>query len=340
VAIAVGAVGYLSVFFPALVAPLLGLGALQAVMWATTAANLAGPRLVASLSGVLLVLGLAPIVAAIALGFAHFDPALFKASWNISGKPAHTVLPALLAPIFWAFLGLESANVAAAVVDHPRRNLPIAALGGVALASAVYMAALAAMFGVLPARTLAASPAPFAAVIASLAGPAAGALVAACALLKTSGTLAGFILVTAESGRAGAASGFLPRALSVVDPDRPPVRDTLVVAVLMSLTAFATLSPTLGEQFNRLTTISVVFYMAVYALCALALVVAAKDFAGTGPRWIARVVGVLALAVSVTVMAASDKAITLPAFVLLGAAIPIWLATRLYARVRPQPVTP
>src|SRR5205823_1700781 len=84
-----------------------------------------------------------------------------------------------------------------------------AAFGGVALASVVYIAANVAVLGVLPAAQLAASTAPFADVVARLAGWGAGAVVAVCATLKASGTLAGWILVTAESGRAGAASGFL-----------------------------------------------------------------------------------------------------------------------------------
>lgn len=337
VAVGLAAVGYMAVFVPGLAAPLVGLAAAVGLTWALAVANLAGPRLTASLSGATLVIGLIPILAATALGFAHFDAHLFAASWNVTGKPASAIIPGVLTPVMWAFLGLESANVAAAVVDNPRRNLPIAALGGVALAAVVYIAANVAALGVLPAAVLAKSTAPFADVVAREAGWGAGALVAVCATLKASGTLAGWILVTAESGRAGAAAGFLPRALSEVDPSRLPVRDILLVAALMTLAALVSLSPTLGGQFNALSNVAVVFFLAMYALCALALIRFSGAIEGRRARWTARGVAAVAIAFCVTAMATSDKALTLPAFAMLAAAAPAWLAIRLFARLRPAP---
>jgi arginine:agmatine antiporter len=333
IAVALAAVGYLTVFFPGLAVPLVGLLAAIGITWATALASVAGPRLTASLSGMTLVVGLIPIAVATTLGLAHFDASLFAASWNVSGKPASQVIPASLTPIMWAFLGLESANVAAAVVDNPRRNIPVAALGGVALASVVYIAANVAALGVLPARTLAASTAPFADMVTHLAGWGAGAVVAVCAALKACGTLAGFILVTAESGRAGAASGFLPRQLSEIDPARRPVRDVLLVAMLMSLVTLASLSPTLGKQFNTLSNIAVVFFLAVYTLCAMALITATFAIVDPRTRWAARVIAGLALVFCVATMISSDQSVTRPAFILMAISLPLWGLIRLRQRM-------
>jgi len=332
VAVALAAVGYLTVFVAGLKAPLAGLAATIAVIWIMAGACIAGPRITARLCGMTLLIGLTPIVLATTLGFLHFDAALFKASWNVTGKPDGQVVLSSLTPIMWAFLGLESASVAAAVVDNPRRNLPIAALGGVALASVVYIAANVAALGVLPAAELARSTAPFADVVGKLAGWGAGAVVAVCAMAKACGTLAGFTLVTAESGRAGAASGYLPRAVSEVDPDRRPVRDVLLIVVLMTLVALASLSPTLGAQFNTLSNIAVILFLAVYVLCALALIRFSGGLTNPTQRWAARVVAVLALGFCLLTMATSDKTITLPAFLVLGVTVPVWLAIRLAAR--------
>src|SRR5438128_2018187 len=81
VAVALAAVGYMAVFFHGLAVPLTGLIGAIALTWVLAGANLIGPRLTAGFSGMTLVIGLIPIAAAIALGFAHFDPALFAASW-------------------------------------------------------------------------------------------------------------------------------------------------------------------------------------------------------------------------------------------------------------------
>lgn len=280
VAIAIAAVGYLAVFLPQLIGPWPTALAAIGLVWLMALANLRGPRLVAWLSGSTLLIGLIPIVAAIVFGFAAFDPAVFLGSWNVSGKPLAQVIPGSLVLIFWAYLGLESATIAARAIDNPKRNLPIAAVGGVALASVIYAAATAAVMGVIPAEDLARSTAPFADVVGRLVGPLAGALVAACALIKTLGTLGGWILVAAEAGRCGGASGYLPSALVAEDPAaRLPVRGVLLTAVLMSLTSLATLSPTLTAQFNALINVAVLANMAVYLLCALALI----RFASTLP---------------------------------------------------------
>ncbi len=285
VAIAIAAVGYLAVFLPQMIGPWPSALAAIALIWLLALANLRGPRLVAWLSGSTLLIGLVPIAAAIVFGFAAFDPAVFAASWNVSGRPLVQVVPGSLVLIFWAYLGLESATVAARAIDNPRRNLPIAAVGGVALASLIYATATAAVMGVIPAAELAGSTAPFADVVARLVGPLAGALVAACALVKTLGTLGGWILVAAEAGRCGGASGYLPRALVAEQPDtRLPVRGVLLTAVLMSLTSLATVSPTLTAQFNALINVAVLANMAVYLLCALALVRFSRDLAPRARR--------------------------------------------------------
>lgn len=295
VAIAIAAVGYLAVFLPGLIGPWPTALAAIAVVWLMSFVNLRGPRLVAWLSGSTLLIGLVPIAAAIGFGFAAFDPAVFLGSWNVSGKPLPQVIPGSLVLIFWAYLGLESATIAAKALDNPKRNLPIAAVGGVALASVVYAAATAAVMGVIPAVELARSTAPFADVVSRLVGPLAGGLVAACALAKTLGTLGGWILVTAEAARSGAASGYLPKAL-VAESARLPVRGVLLTGMLMSIVALVTLSPTLTRQFNALINVAVLANMAMYFLCSLALLRFADALERPASRLMARALAVLAAA--------------------------------------------
>ena len=334
VAIALAVVGYLGFFLPAAAAPPGIFIATLAVIWLITGANLFGARLVGRAGSVGLVVGLLPVALAIGLGLAAFDPALFAASWNPGGKPMSQAIPASVVLIFWAFLGLESANIAAAVVENPRRNLPIAALGGTALAAIVYALATVALMGAIPADTLARSTAPFADAVARLTGPVAGAIVAACAMVKAAATLAGWILVMAETSRSGAAAGYLPSRLSTVDPNRIPTRDILLSAVITSAVAAATLSPTLGRQFNALINASVVLSMAVYALCALALWRFAGAIASRSWRRGVRLAAVLGVAFSVWVIAVSGLATAALALAILAAAPPLWLLSR---RLRSRP---
>ena len=84
-----------------------------------------------------------------------------------------------------------------------------------------------------------------------------------------------------------------------------PVRDILLVGVLMSLAALATLSPTLTTQFNALINASVLMILAVYILCALALARFASAIGRPGRRWAVRAVGVAAAAFCVWMILAS-----------------------------------
>jgi arginine:agmatine antiporter len=333
-AIALAITGYLSFFIPVLKEPLAGVWTTIGFIWLMTLANVVGAKTVARLGGMTLLIGLAPIVVATVLGLLAFDADTFAAGWNVTGKPLPQTVGASLAPIFWAFLGLESASMAAAVVRDPERNVPRAALGGVVLAAVVYMGASVALMGAIPAATLAQSSAPFADAIATLAGPTAAAIIAVCAMLKAAGTLGGWILVTAEATRSGAAAGFLPRSLSSGDPARAPVRDLLVTGLLMSVVIASSMSPTLGKQFGVLINIAVNLSMAMYALCALALVSFARQIADPGKRLAARAMAVGGAAFSVWVVAASDPTMLAPSLWAFAATVPLYGLVVLGRRLR------
>ncbi|MFA7261980.1 MAG: amino acid permease [Caulobacter sp.] len=323
-AIALAVTGYLTFFFPVLSDPLVSVWTTIGVIWLMTLANVIGARTVARLGGMTLVIGLAPIVVATVLGLLAFDPATFAAGWNVTGKPLTQAVGGSLAPIFWAFLGLESATVAAAVVRDPRRNVARAALGGVGLAAVIYIAASVALLGAIPAATLAASPAPFADAIRILAGPTVASVIAVCALLKAAGTMGGWLLLTAESARSGAASGFLPRVLSARDPSRAPIRDLILSAGLMSLVIASSMSPTLGKQFGVLINIAVNLSMAMYALCALSLIRFAGVIEDPGRRLAARAMAVGGAAFAAWVVAASDPAMLAPSLWAFAATVPLY----------------
>ncbi len=331
-AIAVAAVGYLGFFFPALHGPTPSLIATIAAVWLLSLANMVGPRLVARIGGATLILGLAPILLATGVGLYAFDTQVFQASWNVSGKPDGVAWSTAVTPVFWAYLGLESANVAARVIDNPRRNLPIAAVGGVLLSAVIYMAASTAVMGLLPAKALAASTAPFADAIRQVAGPLAAAIVAFCAFSKATGTLGGWILLTAETGRCGAAAGYLPRFASGTHETPRPTRDVIVAAILMTLATLASASPTLGAQFAILINVSVMLSMILYLLCAASLLRLATGFERPASRWGARIAALGGGAFCVWVMATADAGLRLPTLAAVAASLVLWALSRVAGR--------
>ena len=284
VGISIAAVGYLAVFVPELRETWPGAWCNVALLWVMTLLAMFGPRLMAQLGGLALLIGLVPIVAAIGLGLLAFDPAIFIASWNPSGKPLLSSLPASLVLIFWAFIGVECAGVIAQRVRDPARDVGRASLAGVALAAVVYVAAVVAVFGILPAGELAVSTSPFADLAGHLIGPTAVAIIAACAIVKASGTVGGWIIIQAETARSAARKGYLPRVFGT--GLITPKRNLIVHGVLMSLIALATAQPTLGGQFAILVSVTTVLILVVYILCCAALIVLTRS---TGLRIVALV---------------------------------------------------
>ncbi|MBL8199881.1 MAG: amino acid permease [Chromatiales bacterium] len=321
VAIAVAGTGYLSIFFPALKGNLPSMACTLAIIWLMTLINFRGARRVTDFEGATLLIGLLPVLGVAVLGWFAFDPVVFQESWNVTGRPDAQVVPATFALIFWAFVGLESASVAAAIVRNPARDVPVATLGGVALAAFVYLGASVAISGLLPAATLAQSSAPFADAAGRWIGAGAAALVAACAVLKAIGTLSGWILVTAEVARSGADSGVFPR-LFREGLDGPPRRNLLIVAGLMSLiVVLSSLAPTLAAQFTILINLATLLYLVIYAYCCAAL------WRSTG-NWGIRLVAVLAAGFCAWAISASDGQQLVYLAVLCALGVPLYLGLR------------
>ena len=321
-AIAVAVVGYLAFFFPILATPLATTLGVVGAMWLLTLVNILGPKIIGRLHGASLAVGLLPIVAATVLGFLYFDAEMFRASWNVSGKAEVPAISASIVAIFWAFLGLETASVCGRAVRDPAKNVPLATFGGVALAAVIYIAAGAAVFGALPAATLAGSTAPFADVVAKFLGGALGGLIAACAVFKASGTLGGWIMVTAQTTQAGVEEGYLPQILSKPGEGETPVRELLIIGGLMTALAFGTMQPTLAKQFGVLINVTTNLTLAVYVLCCVALF----RFAGELGRLanLARAAAVFGGAFAVWTIAVGDPEMLKVQGWILLVSLPIW----------------
>ena len=325
IAIAVAAIGYLASFLPALSQPLAAACASAGIIWLLTAVNILGPRLVCQVESLAIVIGLVPILLVASAGWWYFDGKLFMAGWNVQHEPPIEVIPQSLVLLFWAFTGLESASVATAVVENPRRNVAIATFGGVLIAALVYVASCTVLMGIIPAAELARSNAPFAAAVQVMLGPLAAGMIALAALIKATGTLGGWILLTAQTGKAGADRGQFPQVFGRVDRHGVPVPSLLIMAALMSAVVFATMSPTLGEQFGELIEVSVIFCLMLYVYACIAVLLY--------PRWIAsatslaryRPTAALALLFCLVVIGYAEPKLLLLTAAMLLLTVPVYL---------------
>ena len=317
VAIAVAATGYLGYFWPVLKDPVAATFCNLAIIWLATIAYIIGARTASGLAAAALAIGLAPIVIAVAAGIAAFDPQTFAASWSPSGTSLAQSVPASLAIIFWAFLGVESAAALSVRVKHPARDVGRASVAGVLLATLVYIAATVAVFGVIPAAELAQSSSPYADLAAHVFGASIAGIVAVCAIVKTIGTVGGWVMLGGETARSAARQGYLPSGFGM--GERTPIANPLLGGAFMTIVAIISGQPTLGGQFGMLVGVTAVLSLVVYAICSAALFRMAR-------RSRARIVAVAGFLFASAAVAAAAPGYILPTvgfFVVTSAA---WLA--------------
>ena len=277
IAIAVAAVGYLAELVPGISGPPASVFATAAVIWLLTFANILGPRVVGALETWTMALALIPIMAIALLGWFWFDSETFLAGWNVTGESDMHAVSRAASMALWAYMGIESAAVSAGVIENPKRNVPLATLIGLGLAAVVYMLSSTVIMGILPNEELRTSHAPFAEAARLALGTTGAIIISVCAVLKSMGSLGGWMLLVGQSAKAAADDGMFPRAFARLNGNGVPGRGLIIVAVLMTAVLFATMSPTLAGQFNNLVNLAVILIIVPYIYSAVAVVKVVHD---------------------------------------------------------------
>jgi arginine:agmatine antiporter len=327
VAVAVAVAGAVAYLAPGLAGGGSRLLVALASIWLGVAVCWIGPRAVARIEGLTLLIGLLPVLIAATLGWFAFHPSIFIASWNPQGLSGPSAVGASALTAFWAFLGVECAAAAAGVVRDPARNVPRATLLGVVAVAALYISACTVVMGILPATALAKSSAPFAEAGQARLGLGLGAVMAVGILLRAQGCLTGWTLVTSETSRTGADAGVFPRLFRTRPGERASAINLLTTGGLMSLVAVATASPTLGQQFSLLADISVLLSLYAYVLAGGSLIRISGGLT-QGRRFAARLTAICAIGCCVALIASGKP------FELAFCLVPIAGAGLLYLWLR------
>jgi amino acid transporter len=266
VAIAVSGIGYLSYFFPVLKDPVIGTISAIAAIWFFTFLNYPGAGFIGRMQRVVSLGMIIPVGGMAVLGWFFFHPGYFGASWNVSGKSGADAIMAASSLTLWAFMGLETACVAAGVAENPQRNVPLATMMGTLCAAAIYIASTVAIMGVVPGKELAASAAPFSTAAQYMFGNWAGSFVSICAVVACLGSLNGWILTTGQVSKAAADDGLFPKIFSGTNRFGTPFKGMLLTGVLMTGIGFLTMSPNLAQQFQIITLLCIFTNLVPYIL--------------------------------------------------------------------------
>ena len=272
IAIAVAAIGYLAELVPGITHPPGSVLATAALIWLLTFANILGPRIVGALETWTMALALLPILAIAIFGWIWFSSDTFLAGWNVSGQSDLHAISRAASMALWAYMGIESAAVSAGVIENPSRNVPLATLIGLGLAAVVYVLSSSVIMGIVPNEELRTAHAPFAEAARLVIGSAGAIVIAVCAVLKSVGSLGGWMLLVGQSAKAAADDGMFPRVFAKLNRHGVPGVGLIIVGVLMTVVLFATMSPTIAGQFSRIIDLAVILIVIPYIYSAVAVV--------------------------------------------------------------------
>ena len=329
IAMAVVGIGYLAFFFPFLRDPFMAAMGAIAVIWLFTFINILGPSIVTKVQSYTTSLVFVPIFGVALFGWFWFDGSLYMSAWNVSGLDPVGAVQGTLNVTLWAFIGVETAAVVAGVVENPKKNVPIATMGGVSIAALAYVLSSTAIMGMIPNAELQTSSAPFADAVALAVGPIGGAIVSFCAAAGCLGSLGGWTLVVGQTAKAAADDGLFPAIFSRVNAAGTPALGLVIVAAMMSGIVLFTISPTAAEQFGMIASISVIMTLLPYIYTCAALRELGPPHFGK-LAWMWRAIIIIAVVYASWAVVGSDATQVLWTFVL------VLLTTLFFARSHPR----
>jgi putrescine:ornithine antiporter len=274
VAIAISAVGYLASFMPWLAStPLATCIGVIALIWLTTVANFGGPKVTGRIGSVTVWGVIIPVAGLSIIGWFWFSRATFAEAWNPQGLSLLEGMGSSIALTLWAFLGMESAAQNSAAVENPKRNVPLACLLGTLGAATIYILSTTVIQGIVPNAELANSTGPFGLAYAKMFNPTIGSIIMALAIMACLGSLLGWQFTISQTGKSAAEDRMFPAFFAKVSENGAPIAGMIVMAIVQSLMALSTISPTLSEQFSALVNLAVVTNVIPYIIALSALIV-------------------------------------------------------------------
>jgi basic amino acid/polyamine antiporter, APA family len=141
--------------------------------------------------------------------------------------------------IFFAYIGFDAISTSGEETKNPQRDLPIAILSSLGIATVLYCLVAVAATGALPFDQLAGAPAPLATVLEDGAGLSWGATVISVgALVAITSVVLTILYGQTRVMFAMSRDGLMPRRLSAVSPRTgTPVLLTAIFAVLIAVIA-------------------------------------------------------------------------------------------------------
>jgi amino acid transporter/nucleotide-binding universal stress UspA family protein len=236
-----------------------------------TGLNYRGAKVTGSIQNLVVVVLVTILALFVTVGFINVDPALYQPF----APKGWTAVVGLVGLIIVSFTGFEKISTVAEEMKRPERNLPLAIVGSVVMATTLYALILLVMTGIFPYTELGQREAPLVEAAGHVAGPVGTGVMLAAALLATLSSANAAILASSRISYGMGRDRVLPGWFSHIHPGHSTPSHAILVtgglAMLLSLTG----------QAETLAEISSALFMVSYALLCLSVIV----MRGSRPHW-------------------------------------------------------
>ena len=287
-AIAISAVGYTAELLHIHMSPVATALWTILALWVATSLNFGGASITGKISSFTVWGVILPVVFISIIGWFWFSGSNFASSWNPHHFGFFEGMGKSISITLWAFLGLESAAANSDAVDNPKKNVPIAVMGGTIGAAVMYIISTNVILGISPIKDLAHSNAPFGLAFSHMFNPTVGSIVIGLMIISCFGSLIGWQFTIAEVFRTSAVEKYFPKVFAKTIGNGTPLIGMLIITCLQTLISLMTISPSLSKQFTILVNLAVVTNAVPYVLTMASIKTMQKEagsVSAKGMKW-------------------------------------------------------
>lgn len=264
-AIIVAITSYASAVFPALNKPIISIIVSSAVLWIFTLVNISGVKKAGKIQSFVTVFKILFFGLFIIVAFLNFDSAnilpLFPSEKGFS------TVPLAATSTLWAFIGLESATVAAGELENPEKNIRKSTIYGLIISSVIYLLISIGSMGAMSNVELSKSSAPLTDILTNALGSSLGKLLTVAVVICILGTIIGWLLSTARVAYAAGVDGVFPKFFGKVNEKTgTPVSALIFGSVLVNILLIMNFQKGMVDAFTFITILATLSYLPVYLL--------------------------------------------------------------------------
>jgi amino acid transporter len=245
-----------------------------------------------------------------------------------------STVPTAASATLWAFIGFETASVAAGEIKNPEKNVKKSTIYGILIVLVLYMLINLFAMGAMPHKDLANSQSPIVDILSIYLGKKIADIILIGCVISVLGTTIGWILATARMSYAVGVDKMFPQIFAKVHPKyKTPYASLIICAVLVNILLLMNYNKSLVSAFNFIILLAALAYLPMYACTAAAEIVllAKRDKNMNVFKFIKNsIVPLLGFAYATWAIYGSGAETVMYGFILILSGVPFYL----YARIK------